>query len=55
MSCDQCGCLSPSEECNVSTSGRLAQWSIFICLKYGTYIQHLIVSHYDIPGGGCVE
>ena len=47
--------MSPSQKCNVSTGGRLSQWSTFFYHKSGTYEQHMIVSHYDIPRGGCVE
>ena len=30
---DQCGWLSPSQECSVSTGGRIWQWITFLCHK----------------------
>jgi hypothetical protein len=31
------------------------EWSTFLCHKWGTYRQHMIVSHYDRSWGVCAE
>jgi hypothetical protein len=47
-------CLLP-ENVMPPLDGRLVQWSTFICHKWGTYGQYLIVSHYDRPWDVHVE
>ena len=47
--CDQCGWLSPSQECNASIAGRLVQWNTFPYHRWDICRLHLRVSYYDMP------
>jgi len=53
--CDPYGWLSASLECHASISGRIVQWNAFIFHRWGTYIRHIKVPHYDRPSDDHAE